>query len=79
MFSFDLSNNKLSGGLPDAWGNTTALFDRFNISSNRINGTIPSSWVNLMLNSSAFDVSRLRLSGSLPGVLWGGVNISTYA
>lgn len=79
VFSFDLSSNRLSGTLPDTWGNSTSLFERFNISGNVLSGSIPNSWANLMLNSSGFDISRLQLSGGLPGVLWGGVNITQYA
>lgn len=79
VFSLDLSSNKFTGTLPDVWGNTTSLFERFNISVNGLTGTIPNSWASLMLNSSSFDISRLQLSGGLPGVLWGGVNITQYA
>jgi hypothetical protein len=77
--TLDLSSNRLSGTLPDGWGFTSSLFEKFNISVNSLSGAIPGSWVNLMLNSSSFDISRLQLSGGLPGVLWGGVNITQYA
>ena len=69
VFSLDLSANRLSGTLPDAWGYSQSLFDRFNISLNTLGGSIPNSWANLMLNSSSFDISRLQLSGQLPTTL----------
>lgn len=79
VFVLDISSNKLTGTLPEAWGSTAARFNTFNISSNNLNGSIPSSWANLMLNSSSFDASFLQLTGGLPGVLWGGVNTTLAA
>lgn len=79
VFALDLSSNRLSGTLPEPWGNATSLFDRFSISNNSLSGSIPNSWASLMLNSSSFDISWLQLSGGLPGVLWGGVNITQTA
>jgi hypothetical protein len=79
VFALDLSSNRLTGTLPEAWGNTSSLFEHVNISVNSISGPIPNSWANLMLNSSSFDISRLQLSGGLPGVLLGGVNITQHA
>jgi hypothetical protein len=81
VFSLDLSNNRLSGVLPEAWGTNSSatLFKRFNLNGNYMSGTIPNSWARLMVSTSSFDMSRMQLSGGLPGALWGGINVTQFA
>lgn len=70
VYGLDLSQNLLTGGLPDAWGTAAASantsFWAFQLQSNSLAGPIPDSWAHLIATSNMLDLSNLRLAGPLP-------------
>ncbi|KAJ9555900.1 hypothetical protein OSB04_010514 [Centaurea solstitialis] len=60
----DLSNNRISGGIPASLGNLKSL-KVLNISNNMISGHIPLSFGNLK-GIESLDLSHNKISGSIP-------------
>ncbi|KAF5475104.1 hypothetical protein F2P56_006946 [Juglans regia] len=64
VYSLDLSNNNLSGEIPDSI-TSLSKFINMNLSGNHLNGKIPENIVN-MHNLESLDLSRNELSGPIP-------------
>ncbi|KAG6404985.1 hypothetical protein SASPL_132564 [Salvia splendens] len=64
LLAIDLSDNGLSGELPDGFGLITGL-ERLNVGRNNFSGSLPSSFANLTRLSS-LDISGNHFTGHLP-------------
>ncbi|KAG6407140.1 hypothetical protein SASPL_130124 [Salvia splendens] len=64
LLAIDLSDNGLSGELPDGFGLITGL-ERLNVGKNNFSGSFPSSFANLT-RLNALDVSGNHFTGHLP-------------
>lgn len=69
LIELDLSDNKLSGGLPPQFTQLTQL-EYFNLSSNRISGALPPG-IGLLSQLSVLDLARNSFRGSIPTKLAG--------
>ncbi|CAI0457495.1 unnamed protein product [Linum tenue] len=68
LYTFlDLSNNQLTGAIPDSLGNLRSLKE-LNFSHNSLSGQIPASFGN-MKELESLDLSRNNLSGEIPASL----------
>lgn len=64
----DLSDNGLTGTIPQDIGQLTNLKHELNLSNNRLTGTIPDS-IGALTNLSWLDLSNNRLSGPIPSTV----------
>lgn len=69
----DLTNNLVSGPLPQHIGNMTPTLDNLLLSGNRINGSIPNSLCKIN-TLRVLDLSKNSLSGEIPDC-WSGFKI----
>lgn len=68
MLDLDLSNNRLSGKIPNCWRSNGEGFSIINLSSNKLSGTISSSFRNVS-NVSWLNLSNNSLHGEISQVL----------
>ncbi|KAK9789943.1 hypothetical protein WJX73_007087 [Symbiochloris irregularis] len=66
--TIDVSNNLISKGLPESWGDGLPALVSLDASSNHLTGTIPASWGNNggLGNLTDLNLASCQLTGSLP-------------
>jgi hypothetical protein len=71
MQSIDLTNNQVSGTLPDSWADTMPRLFSIGLGLNKLTGSLPSGWTTLV-SLEQLDVGSNRLTGSIPnyGQFW---------
>ncbi|XP_058765954.1 cuscuta receptor 1-like, partial [Vicia villosa] len=77
MSGIDLSQNKLSGSIPNELGNLTRIRS-LNLSNNFFSGKIPATFSNLMQVES-LDLSSNMLSGQIPPQLSGLTSLEVFS
>ena len=76
MQSIDLSNNELSGTIPEIWAHTMPHLLSIGLGSNKLEGSLPSEWVNLEFLEQ-LDLASNSLKGTIPNYGEGWLNMKS--